>query len=72
MAVASDPDAVAIDGLVVHWQTALCQLGYFDPAVPRKLMARLRRLVNRAEPTVDELQILRGIARAIGKLAGKG
>ena len=64
-------DAVAIDGLVTHWQTALAQLGYLDPAVPRKLMARLRRLVNRVEPTVDELQILRGIARAIGKLADK-
>ncbi len=62
-------DAIALDGLLAHWQVALEQLGYLDPAVPRKLMARLRRLVQRAEPTVDELQILRGIARAVGKLA---
>ena len=36
-----------------------------DPAAPRKLMARLHRLALRAELEVEEVHILRGIARAI-------
>jgi len=58
-------DAVAIGGLVAHWQASLESLGFLDPAVPRKLMARLRRLANRAELSPEEVHILRGIARAI-------
>jgi tRNA/rRNA methyltransferase len=30
-------------------------------------MPRLQQLINRARPTRDELHILRGIARAMGK-----
>jgi tRNA/rRNA methyltransferase len=60
-------DAVAVHGLVEHWQQSLEQLGFLDPAAPKKLMARLHRLANRAELSVEEVQILRGIARAIGE-----
>ena len=35
------------------------------PAAPRKLVSRLHRLANRAALTVEEVQILRGIARAM-------
>jgi len=58
-------DAVAIEGLLAHWQASLQAIGYLDPATPRKLMSRLHRLANRAGLTVDEVQILRGVARAI-------
>ena len=58
-------DAVAVRGLVAHWQAALEALGFLDPAAPKKLMARLQRLVNRAELSAEEVHILRGIARAI-------
>jgi tRNA/rRNA methyltransferase len=59
-------DAVALHGLVAHWQEALEQIGFLDPAAPKKLMARLHRLVNRADLSEEEVHILRGIARAIG------
>jgi tRNA/rRNA methyltransferase len=58
-------DAVKVHGLVEHWERALVRLGFLDPATPRKLMARLHGLLNRVQPTEDEVQILRGIARAV-------
>jgi tRNA/rRNA methyltransferase len=58
-------DAVAVRGLIGHWQTSLETLGFLDPAAPKKLMARLQRLANRAELSTEEVHILRGIARAI-------
>ena len=58
-------DALAVRGLLEHWRGSLQALGFLDPKAPKKLMARLHRLANRAEPTVEEVQILRGIARAI-------
>jgi tRNA/rRNA methyltransferase len=60
-------DAVAIEALLAHWQASLTTLGYLDPAIPRKLMARLQRLANKAALTVEEVQILRGVARAVGE-----
>ncbi|MDE2095566.1 MAG: RNA methyltransferase, partial [Burkholderiales bacterium] len=60
-------DGVAVQGLLEHWQQTLTDIGYFDPAVPRKLMPRLQQLLNRAQLTIDEVHILRGVARAIDK-----
>ena len=51
-------------GLLAHWQDTLEALGFLDPAAPKKLMARLHRLANRAELSAEEVHILRGIARA--------
>ena len=58
-------DAAAVRGLVGHWERALKEIGFLDPAAPRKLVSRLHRLANRAGLTVEEVQILRGIARAM-------
>jgi tRNA/rRNA methyltransferase len=58
-------DAVAIRGLLSHWEESLTTLGFLDPKAPRKLMSRLHRLANRAQLTTEEAQILRGIARAV-------
>ena len=57
-------DAVAVQDLLQHWQQTLQQIGFLDPAAPKKLMPRLQQLVNRALLTDDEVHILRGIARA--------
>ena len=58
-------DAVAVRSLLTHWQAALTTIGYLDPKAPRKLMSRLHRLANRAALTEEEVQILRGVARAV-------
>ena len=60
-------DGVAVQGLLDHWQQTLADIGFLDPAVPRKLMPRLRQLLNRAQLTLDEVHILRGVARAVDK-----
>lgn len=54
-----------VEGMLLHLERALIALGYLDPATPRRLMSRLRRLFTRARPTVDEVDILRGIAGAV-------
>jgi tRNA/rRNA methyltransferase len=61
-------DGAAVQAALAHWQEALVHVGFLDPAAPKKLKARLNQLINRAQPTVDEVQILRGIARAVLKL----
>lgn len=44
-----------------HLQQVLTDSGFMDPANPRHLMRRLRRLFIRAEPDRNEINILRGI-----------
>ena len=63
-------DAAAIDGLLAHWQHTLAAIGFLDPAAPKKLMPRLRRLLQRAQLTQEEVHILRGIARAVDRRRG--
>ncbi|HEY4068980.1 MAG TPA: RNA methyltransferase [Burkholderiaceae bacterium] len=60
-------DDVAVQGVLDHWQQTLAEIGFLDPLVPRKLMPRLRQLLNRAQLTIEEVHILRGIARAVDK-----
>ena len=60
-------DGPAQQGLLDHWQRTLVDIGFLDPAVPRKLMPRLQQLLNRAQLTLEEVHILRGVARAIDK-----
>jgi tRNA/rRNA methyltransferase len=63
-------DAAAMDGLLAHWQHTLVAIGFLDPAAPKKLMPRLRRLLQRAQLTQEEVHILRGIARAVDRRRG--
>ncbi len=58
-------DARAVAGLLAHWQEALADIGFLDPASPKKLMPRLNQLFNRASLTPEEVHILRGIAKAM-------
>ena len=58
-------DGSAVQGLLDHWRRVLVQIGFLDPAAPRKLMPRLNQLLNRAQITTEEVHILRGMARAV-------
>ena len=62
-------DGAAIQGLLGHWQRALVDIGFLDPAAPKKLVPRLNQLANRAALTTEEVHILRGIATAMQRLA---
>lgn len=58
-------DAAAVQGALAHWQRVLVDIGFLDPAAPKKLMPRLNQLLNRAQLSREEVHILRGIARAV-------
>nr|WP_116603766.1 RNA methyltransferase [uncultured Albidiferax sp.] len=64
-------DARQVAGMLAHWEQALTELGFLDPAAPKKLMPRLNQLFNRAQPLQEEIHILRGIAKAISQMADK-
>ncbi|HNI86064.1 MAG TPA: RNA methyltransferase, partial [Ottowia sp.] len=65
-------DAAQLGAMLAHWEQALIDVGFLDPAAPRKLMPRLQQLFNRAQPTLEEVHILRGIARAMQRAASSG
>lgn len=47
------------------------EVGFLDPAAPKKLMPRLQQLANRARPTQQDIHILRGMARAVQQVAAR-
>lgn len=62
-------DARAVAGMLQHWEQALVDIGFLDPAAPKKLMPRLNQLFNRAQPTPEEIHILRGVAKSMAEAA---
>jgi tRNA/rRNA methyltransferase len=54
-----------IERMYVHLENALIALDFLDPANPKKLMSRLRRLFARAGLEREEVNIVRGIAKHI-------
>lgn len=49
----------------VHLEQVLIRTRFLDPANPRLLMRRLRRLYGRAAPDANEMNILRGILTSV-------
>ena len=64
-------DAAALAGMLKHWEKALADIGFLDPASPKKLMPRLNQLFNRAQPSPEEIHILRGLAKAMSQVSQK-
>lgn len=60
-----------VEGFYVELEKTLVDLDFLDPAAPKRLMPRLRRLFARAGVEKEEVAILRGILGAIQKKAGR-
>jgi tRNA (cytidine32/uridine32-2'-O)-methyltransferase len=56
-----------LEGLYQHLERVMVQIEFLNPKAPRQLMARVRRLFNRARLDVMEVNILRGILGAVEK-----
>jgi tRNA/rRNA methyltransferase len=60
-----------------HLEEVLIQIGYYNPAQPKKLMQRVRRIYARANLEKEEVNILRGVLkltqspRVIGSKTGR-
>lgn len=60
-----------IEGLHAHAQRTLTAIGFLDPAMPRRLMPRLRRLFARAGLEKEEINILRGVLARVDELLAR-
>ena len=54
-----------VEGLVSHIERAAIGSGFLDPASPKRLIPRMRRLLARAVPEKEEINILRGMLAAL-------
>ena len=59
--------AEEMEKLYEHIESAALETGFLDPANPKHLMRRIRRLFNRAQPDQNEVHILRGLLSALQK-----
>ena len=66
---AEKADAQQVAGMLAHWEQGLTDIGFLDPAAPKKLMPRLNQLFNRADLNQEEIHILRGVAKAMSESA---
>ena len=62
-------DAGQMELFFVHLEETLLDIQFLNPDQPKRLMARLRRLFNRARPDQNEINILRGILAASQRVA---
>ncbi|MFK8030730.1 MAG: tRNA (cytosine(32)/uridine(32)-2'-O)-methyltransferase TrmJ [Gammaproteobacteria bacterium] len=60
-----------MDYFYTHLERVMINTGFLDPAAPRRLMSRLRRLFGRARPDHQEVNILRGILAAVENYGDK-
>lgn len=51
----------SIEGFYAHLEETLLHIGYLNPAAPKKLMERMRRIYARIRLEKEEVNLLRGI-----------
>jgi tRNA/rRNA methyltransferase len=56
-----------VEALYVHWEASMVDSGFLDPAQPKRLMERVRRLFARARLEREEVKFLRGMLAAYEK-----
>ena len=57
-----------VEQLYRHFEQTMIATGFLDPANPKRLLPRLRRLLARARLETEEVNILRGFLNTFGKL----
>lgn len=60
-------DSAELEGYFSHLEQVLISTDFLNKDNPRQMMKRLRRLYQRAEPSKNEVNILRGILSAVEK-----
>jgi tRNA/rRNA methyltransferase len=53
-----------IEALFAHWEDTMVESGFHDPAEPKRLMERMRRLFARTRLEREEVRFLRGMLAA--------
>ena len=61
-----------VEGLHAHAQRTLTALEFLNPAMPKRLIPRLRRLFGRAALEREEVNILRGFLARVDELVASG
>ena len=59
----------AIEGFYRHLERAMVACGFLDPAMPKRLMPRMRRLFGRTGLEIEEVDLLRGFCTRIERTA---
>lgn len=54
-----------LNGMMLHLEQTLLDIGFLDPNTPKQLMSRMRRLFQRAALDKTEVNILRGILATV-------
>jgi tRNA/rRNA methyltransferase len=60
-----------VEAMLVHAEDALAAIGFYDPANPKRLLPRLRRLAARSRLEYEEVNILRGMLAYAARAAGR-
>ncbi|MBE0482265.1 MAG: RNA methyltransferase [Bacterioplanes sp.] len=61
-----------VNGMMLHLEQTLLDIGFLDPNTPKQLMSRLRRLFQRAALDTTEVNILRGILATVQRQHTQG
>jgi tRNA/rRNA methyltransferase len=56
-----------VEGFYAHLEDVMARVGFLDPEHPKKLIPRVRRLFARVELEREEINILRGILKALSR-----
>lgn len=64
-------DLDEVERFYAHLQHTLVQVGFLNPASPKRLMPKLRRLFSRTRLEKEEINILRGMLSAMEKHSQK-
>ena len=60
-------DSASLEGFYEHLAQTLTEIEFLEPAFPKRIMPKLRRLFGRTQLEATELNILRGILSAINR-----